>query len=142
MPEEMSVAQRREFLAAGIRTATIVTLRADGRPHAVPIWFVVDGDDVVVTTREATVKGRNMIRDPRVSVVVDDEAPPCAFVSIDGRAEVSRDGAELRRFAAEIGRRYLGEDGVEQFVDYAVTSGMSVFRVRPERVTALDKIGG
>jgi len=142
MPETMSNEQRRAFLTAGARTVTLATLRADGRPHAVPVWFVLDGDDIVITIGETTVKGRNIARDPRVTAVVDDEAPPYAFVSIDGTAELSTDRAELRRWAGEIGRRYLGEEGAEGFAEYAVSTGMVVARIRPTRIVAQDKIAG
>src|ERR671924_379240 len=113
MPEKMTDEQCRAFLGEGARTATIATVRADGRPHAVPVWFAVDGADIVITLTERTVKGRNLLRDPRVTAVVDDERPPYAFVSVDGTAEFSRDEAELRRWAGEIARRYLGEEGVD-----------------------------
>ena len=80
------------------------TTRADGRPHAAPVWFVLDGDDVIFTTGEGTVKGRTLRHDPRVSVVVDSDQPPFAFVVIDGIAEISHDQAELLRWATALVR--------------------------------------
>jgi nitroimidazol reductase NimA-like FMN-containing flavoprotein (pyridoxamine 5'-phosphate oxidase superfamily) len=52
----------REFLSAGTRTGKLATTRRDGRPHVVPIWFVLDGDDLVFMTGAATVKGRALAR--------------------------------------------------------------------------------
>ena len=46
----MSDEERRAFLSAGTRTGILSTVRRDGRPHAAPIWFVLDGDDIVFTT--------------------------------------------------------------------------------------------
>ena len=46
-----------EFLAAGTHTGKLATVRADGRPHVAPIWFVIDGDDLLFMTNESTVKG-------------------------------------------------------------------------------------
>lgn len=76
----MSDDERRVFLLHGTRTGKLATVREGGRPHVVPIWFVLDGDDVVLTTGEDTVKGRNLRRDPRASLCVDDEDPPFAYV--------------------------------------------------------------
>jgi PPOX class probable F420-dependent enzyme len=142
MPEKMTDEQCREFMIAGTRTATVATVREDGRPHAVPVWFALDGDDIVITTQGGSVKARNLLRDPRVTVVVDDATPPYSFVSIDGTAEFSQDEAELRRWAAEIARKYTGEEGVEGFVGYAVHSRMSVVRIRPNHKVGYDKIAG
>lgn len=49
-------------LLAGTRTGVLSTVCKDGRPHAAPIWFVLDGDTVVFTTGRGTVKGRNLRR--------------------------------------------------------------------------------
>src|SRR5688500_1967278 len=98
--------RRRAFLAHGTRTAKLATTRADGRPHVAPIWFVLDGDDVVFTTAETSVKGRTLQRDPRVAMVVDDERPPFAFVLVEGVAELSTDPEDLLRWATRIGARY------------------------------------
>jgi nitroimidazol reductase NimA-like FMN-containing flavoprotein (pyridoxamine 5'-phosphate oxidase superfamily) len=43
----MTEAEWREFRCAGTRTGKLATTRRDGRPHVVPIWFVLDGDDLV-----------------------------------------------------------------------------------------------
>lgn len=75
---EMTSDERRAFLLAGTRTAKLATTRRDGAPHVVPIWFVLDADDVVFTTGADTVKGLALRRDGRVSLCVDDERPPFA----------------------------------------------------------------
>src|SRR6266498_4163733 len=80
MPQPMSLEQRRAFLSEGTRNAVVATIRADGRPHAVPVWYAMDGDDVLIGTNENTLRGRNLSRDPRVTVVVEDPTPPYAFV--------------------------------------------------------------
>ena len=59
------------FMLDRARTAVLATVRADGRPHAAPIWFDLDDDTLVFTTGEYTVKGRNMRRDARVSLCLD-----------------------------------------------------------------------
>ena len=87
----MTLDARRAFLTEGTRTAVLATAREDGRPHAAPIAFVLDDDDILFLTNAETVKGRDLLRDPRVALVIDDETPPFAFVMIEGTANVSRD---------------------------------------------------
>ncbi len=142
MARAMTPEERRSFLMRGTRTAILATIRPDGRPHAVPVGFVLDGDDVLFLTGERTVKGANLQHDPRVSLVVDDETPPFAFVRIDGRAEVSQARDEARRAAVvEIGRRYGGAESVDDFVRFADSALGLLVRVRPTHVVALDRVG-
>ncbi len=82
----MSAAEYRGFVTAGTRTAKWATTRRDGRPHVVPVWFVLEGDELLITTASKSVKGRAVLRDPRVALCIDDDRPPYAFVLIEGRA--------------------------------------------------------
>ena len=142
MARAMNTEERRAFLMHGTRTTILATIRPDGRPHATPVGFVLDGDDVLFLTGENTVKATNLQRDPRVSLVVDDETPPFAFVRIDGTAELSQARNEVRRAAAiEIGRRYGGADSVDEFVRFADMALGLLVRVRPTRIVALDRVG-
>ena len=47
---QMSDAEWREFVMAGTRTGKLAVTRKDGSPHVTPVWFALDGDDVVLTT--------------------------------------------------------------------------------------------
>jgi PPOX class probable F420-dependent enzyme len=69
----MNDAQWREFVMTGTRTGKLAVVREDGRPHVTPIWFVLDGDDLVLTTHETSAKGRALRREPRVALCVDDQ---------------------------------------------------------------------
>jgi nitroimidazol reductase NimA-like FMN-containing flavoprotein (pyridoxamine 5'-phosphate oxidase superfamily) len=70
--QPMTDAERRGSSPPGRRPPALATTRADGSPHVAPIWFLPDGDDVVFTTWHASVKGRNLARDPRAAISVDD----------------------------------------------------------------------
>ena len=141
MADEMTPQARRAFLTSGTRTAVLATTRADGRPHAVPVCFVLDDDDVLFLTNEATAKGRALQRDPRVTLVVDDETPPFAFVMIDGTAQLSRSSDDIDRVAPEIAERYDGPDGIEDFVRFAHQALGTLVRVTPTKIVALDHVG-
>ncbi len=137
----MSEEQVRAFLTAvPPRTGKLATVRADGRPHVAPVWYDVDEDgSLVFNTGESTVKGRNLLRDPRVSLCVDDDRPPFSFVVVEGVAEISEDPDERLRVAARIGGRYMGEDRAEEYGARNGVPGELVVRLRPTHVTsALD----
>ncbi|WP_410598776.1 PPOX class F420-dependent oxidoreductase [Amycolatopsis sp. lyj-90] len=145
MPEKMTDEQRRAFLAEGTRTAVFATVRPDGRPHAVPVWFALDGDDILVNLGADTVKGKALKENPRVSVVADDPLPPYSFVSVEGVAEIVSDPDGVRAGSELIARRYLGEAGqeaMEGWLAYATSPGKVLVRVRPEHFVAIAKVGG
>ncbi|MFE5483893.1 PPOX class F420-dependent oxidoreductase [Streptomyces sp. NPDC056527] len=133
---KMTEEQWRAFVSEGTRTGKLATVREDGSPHLAPIWFLLDGDDFVFNTGKDTVKGRNLARDGRVVLCVDDDRPPFAFVTLRGRAEISEDPVELRRWAARIGGRYMGEDRAEEFGERNGVPGELLVRVRIDKVNA------
>jgi PPOX class probable F420-dependent enzyme len=140
MPRGMTAEQVRSFLSHGTRTAKLATVMDDGQPHVMPVWFVLDGGQIVFTTGATSVKGRNLRRDSRVALVVDDERPPFAFVHVRGRVTIQEDLDELLRFATAIGARYMGEDRGEEFGKRNAVPGELLVRVMPERVIAEDDV--
>ena len=132
----------RAFLTAGTRTGKLSYLSAGGRPLVVPVWFVLDGEALVFNTGKGTAKGRYLARDPRVSLCVDLEVPPFAFVQVQGDAELSEDPAELLRTATAIGARYMGTDRAEEFGKRNAVPGELVVRLRPVKVLANFDITG
>lgn len=140
MSRKLSKEEWQAFLRHGTRTGKLATVRRDGRSHVVPVWFVLDGDDVVFTTSATSVKARAMRRDPRVSMCVDDENPPFAFVMIEGSATLSDDLDEMLPYATAIGGRYIGPDRAEEFGRRNAVSGELLVRVTPTRVLAEAEI--
>ncbi|MGU3435718.1 PPOX class F420-dependent oxidoreductase [Actinomycetes bacterium M1A6_2h] len=124
------------FLSAGTRTGKLGWVAKDGRPLVAPIWFVVEGEDIVFNTGADTAKGRAIARDPRVVLSVDLEEPPYAFVQIQGRAVTTTDPDELLRTATDIARRYMGPDRAEEFGRRNAVEGELVIRLRPTKVIA------
>jgi PPOX class probable F420-dependent enzyme len=132
----MTEQEWRAFVIDGTRTAKVATARQDGRPHVVPVWFVLDGEDIVFTTGASSVKGQALRRDPYACLCVDDQAPPFSFVMIEGPVEVSTDLDELRRVATLLGRRYMGAERAEEFGARNAVEGELLVRLRPTHVLA------
>lgn len=136
MAREMTTDEYRDFLLGSVRTATLATVRADGRPHAAPIWYHLDGETFVFMTGESTVKGRNLRRDPRLTLCIDDERPPFHFVIAEGTADLSADDPDLLHWATRIGGRYMGEDRAEAFGRRNAVPGELLVRLAPTKVIA------
>jgi len=128
------------FMLDQARTAILATMRADGRPHAAPIWFDLDGNTVVFTTVESTVKGRNMRRDVRVSLCIDEEELPFHFVVIEGAADLTAGDPDLLYWATRIGGRYMGADRADEYGRRNAVEGELLVRVTPQKVVAYKNI--
>ncbi|HEU5267766.1 MAG TPA: PPOX class F420-dependent oxidoreductase [Jatrophihabitans sp.] len=137
MARTMSADERRTFLAHGTRTGVLSTVRPDGSPHAAPVWFVLDGDDIVFNTNRDTVKGRNLRRTGTAAFVVDDGVPPYSFVTVTGAAEISEDPAEMLRWATAIAARYMGADLAEQYGRRNAVPGELLVRLVPRHTVAI-----
>ncbi|MBT2418478.1 PPOX class F420-dependent oxidoreductase [Streptomyces sp. ISL-22] len=136
MAKKMTDEEWRAFVSHGTRTGKLSTVRADGSPHVAPIWFVLDGDEVVFNTGKSSVKGRNLARDGRVALCVDDDQPPYGFVILQGSARISEELEELRHWAGRIGARYMGEERAEEFGARNGVPGELLVRVKIDKVLA------
>ena len=127
----------REFVAAmPARTAKLAVVRKDGSPHVAPVWVDLDGADVIFMTSADTLKGKAILRDPRVSMCFDDERPPFSFLTIAGTATTSTDPDELLRWATRIGGRYMGPERAEEYGRRNAVPPEMVVRVTPTRIVA------
>ena len=140
MSQRMTDEEYRSFLLDGARTATLATVRADGRPHAAPIWFDLDEDTLVFTTGESSIKALNMRRDPRVSLCIDEDEPPFHFVLIEGTAELQADDPDLLYWATRLGGRYMGVERAEEYGRRNAVEGELLVRVTPRKIVALKNI--
>ena len=134
MAADMTLDARRAFLTEGTRAAVLATAREDGR-------LARDDDDILFLTNAETVKGRDLLRDPRVTLVIDDETPPFAFVMIEGTAVASRDVRNLEQVARRISQRYDAGEGIEDFVRFARDALGTLVRVAPTRIVARERVG-
>lgn len=134
--------EQRAFLLHGTRTGKLATMRKDGRPHVVPVWFDLDGDTLVLTTGGKSVKAGNIRRDARVCLCVDDETPPYAYIQVEGTASLLDDPAQLLHCATRIGGRYMGQDRGEEYGKRNSTEGELLVRITPTHIIFQKDIAG
>lgn len=142
MAQKMTDEEWRAFVSYGTRTGKLSTVSADGSPHVAPIWFLLDGEELVFNTGKETVKGRNLARDERIALCVDDERPPFHFVVLSGRARLSEDLGEVRHWATRIAARYMGEERAEEYGARNGVPGELLVRVAVDKVVAVRDLAG
>jgi PPOX class probable F420-dependent enzyme len=102
---------QRKFLEEK-RFAIVGSKNPDGSPHLAVMWYLLDGDDIVVNSAQGRIKDRNLAMDPRMSVLVADGY---RWIRVDGPTRIEHDQAiahaDIRRLAA---RYYEDERRVEE----------------------------
>jgi PPOX class probable F420-dependent enzyme len=118
------------------RTAKLAVVRKDGSPHVAPVWVIRDGDDIVFMTSADTIKGKAILRDGRVALCWDDEAPPFHFVTVTGTTTTSTEPDELLDWGTRIAARYMGAELAEAYGRRNAVAPEMVVRVTPSTVVA------
>jgi PPOX class probable F420-dependent enzyme len=133
----MNEAEIRGFLTFGTRTGKLGLMRLDASPMVVPIWFGVDDDGTLLfTTWGESIKGKSLRRDGRVSLCVDEDSPPYAYVRVDGTTTLLDDPELLRSWAARIGGRYMGAARAAEYGARNGVEGELLVRITPTKIVA------
>jgi len=132
MSESAFSGRQRKFLEKP-RIGRLATIRRDGAPHVAPVWFMVEGDALLVLTDRGSQKHRNIERDARVEFCIDGEQPPYHTVIVRGRATVEEPRGAAWRLALAV--HYLGAEGGQRYVDTTPAGDEVLLRIQPERVS-------
>ena len=130
----MTLQEMSQFLNRPL-IAHVTSLRLDGSPHTVPVWYQYTGGHFSVFTPSRSVKVRNLRRDPRLTISIASEDEPYRYVMADGVAELSDVGALEQ--GEVIASRYRGDAGLAYVQSVDVTyGGVTIVSLRPTRVRA------
>lgn len=132
----MTDEQWQAFVVAEPRPAVLATVRADGRPHAAPIWIDMEDGAIWFSTGADTVKGRNLARTGQATICVQDDRAPFSFVVVECTAELIDDLDLVRHWATRLGGRYMGADRAEQYGARNGVPGELVVKLTPVHVVS------
>ena len=124
-PEQMAAFLERPLVAV------MVTLRADGSPHAIPIWYEYRDGEFIVFTSSTFVRVKNLWRDSRAAITISTHDEPYMYVSAEGPVSITSEG--VAETGLSIARRYIGENA-QQFLDDVYDEHSVLLRLTPERV--------
>ena len=86
----------------------VITFNADGKPQVTMVWMDVEGDEVLFNTAEGRLKPKNLRRDHRVIISVQDRNDPQSYMVFHGKASVTEAGAD--EHIDKLAKRFLGAD--------------------------------
>jgi PPOX class probable F420-dependent enzyme len=88
--------------------ANLSTLMKDGSPQVTPVWFDYDGSHIRVNSALGRVKDKNIRRDPRVSMAIQDPDNPYRYLEIRGKVvDITQQGADDH--IDSLTQKYLGQ---------------------------------
>jgi PPOX class probable F420-dependent enzyme len=88
--------------------ANVATVEPDGTPQVTPVWVDTDGEHILFNTAKGRVKHRNLVRDPRVAITVNDRANDYRTLWVKGTVDFVDEGADAHIDA--LAKKYLGVD--------------------------------
>lgn len=128
----MTVSDAQHAFLARPQVAVLSTLGPDGAPHAAAMWYALDGDRILILTGESSQKRRNMDRDPRVALIVDQRERPYYALTIRGRATLDPMPASAVR--QQFADRYLSGDQRDEYLRDRLHLPGAVFGITIDRV--------
>jgi PPOX class probable F420-dependent enzyme len=113
--------------------AVVATVNEDGSPLQVVTWYAIEGDTVVINSRVGRRWPTNLVRDPRVAILV---VTPERYVELTGTVEIDDDNDRSVGVICDLARRYDAGDpeGLARLIDDFHGQRRITFRLRPERI--------
>ena len=143
---QMTKSEIKKFLMKDTFTGKLATVKKNGSPHVVPIWFVVEEvnsrnrntvGNIYFTTSRDSVKAKNIQRDSGVSVCVDDQTPSFSFVLIHGNAKlIPYRQKVVLKWATKIAERYMGRKNAKAYGERNSGEDEVLVRIRPIKIIA------
>lgn len=116
------------------RNAIVATIRKDGTAQLTPVYFAWDGEVLRFSTTKTRVKYFNLVRDPRLTIVIDDPESP-RYITIYGRAEINDEVESIIDGIRAIRGKYRGQAGADSVTLEELTRDARVLvTVHPERI--------
>ena len=114
------------------RFAVLATLNVDGTVQQTTMWYLLEGDTIVMNTKAGRIKDRNLRRDPRISICLEDGYH---YLTISGTVELIEDQVTAQRDIHRLAVRYDGEESAaRQMAEQFSKEQRVTIHLTPERV--------
>ncbi len=128
-----------EFLAQA-NVAVLATVDGKGRAQAVPIWYLYEDGEFILSTGRGSQKHKNIERNPEVTLVIDRRTLPYYAVMAQGRAEIGPAFTEEQRRGMAL--RYLGEELAQAYLARRSGDESVSIRLRPRKLIEFFGVAG
>ncbi|HUF94762.1 MAG TPA: TIGR03667 family PPOX class F420-dependent oxidoreductase [Acidimicrobiia bacterium] len=80
----------------------MTTVRSDGQPQTSVVWFLLEGDEILVYSKDGTIRNRNVVENPKVSLNLDGNGRGGAVITIEGTSRIDSEAPEPKDHSAYI----------------------------------------
>jgi PPOX class probable F420-dependent enzyme len=113
--------------------AHLATLMKDGSPQVTPVWCDFDGVLIWVNSAKGRVKDKNMRRDKRVALSIQDPDNAYRYLAIQGEiVEITEDGADTH--IDRLAKEYLGKD---RYPFRGPGEVRVIYKIRPDKLSTV-----
>ena len=126
----LSAAERDDFLREPGLLMRFATLKPDGAPYATAIWYAYEDDALWFTPRKESLWRTHLMRDPRIAIVIDEQALPYRKLVLEGSAQLAFDlgrDAEWRDRYRRIALRYVSPEGADAYISETLDQTRALF---------------
>jgi PPOX class probable F420-dependent enzyme len=114
------------------RFAVLATLNKDGSPQLTTMWYLLEGDTIMMNTKEGRIKDLNMKRDPRIAICVEGGYN---FITISGTVTMNYDQETAHQDIYRLAVRYHGEEKAKRQLEERFSKEQRItLRLRCEKV--------
>jgi PPOX class probable F420-dependent enzyme len=139
-PENALAREEIDERLASHALARLATYRADGMIHLTPIWFHWDGERFRLTLGAGRVHLKNLRRDPRVTILLDEDprvegkglAAGAWAIMARGTAELSRDEDLIREVTLAVMAKALGPEDARTYLEPIMAEGRTIVTITPQ----------
>ena len=123
--------QEKQTFLSDVRVGVLSIPRDGKAPLSSPVWYQYhSGGNLEFVTYDGTLKSRLVQPGMRVSLCVQDEAPPYAYVTVEGPVVEVRSATQDELFG--LGVRYLGEEGAKEYGEGAPEGSVLLVGIAPD----------
>ncbi len=120
-------------LFAKVAYANLATVMPDGSPQVTPVWFDYDGECLRINSAKGRIKDKNMRRNKRVAVSIQDPDNAYRYLAVRGNlAEITEEGADAH--IDSLAKKYLGKD---KYPFRGPGEVRVIYKIRPEKVSTM-----
>lgn len=120
-------------LFAKVAYANLATVMPDGSPQVTPVWFDQDGEYLRINSAKDRIKDKNMRRNKRVALSIQDPDNAYRYLAVRGNVEeITEEGADAH--IDSLAKKYLGKD---KYPFRGPGEVRVIYKIRPEKVSTM-----